>query len=78
MLHRAAEAFATASAMTECEPMRVEKTEIQRVIRDEPAFSQMFVSHILERNARVEQDPVDQLFSSTEKRSRSTKVIQTE
>ena len=56
----------TASAMTECETMRVEKTEIQRVIRDEPAFSQMFVSHILERNARVEEDLVDQLFNSTE------------
>ena len=36
--------LATASAMTECEMMRVEKTEIQRVIHDEPAFSQMFVS----------------------------------
>jgi CRP-like cAMP-binding protein len=60
--------LATASAMTECETMRVEKTEIQRVIHDEPAFSQMFVSHILERNARVEEDLVDQLFNSTEKR----------
>ena len=54
--------------MVECEIMRVEKTEIQRVIRDEPAFSQMFVSHILERNARVEEDLVDQLFNSSEKR----------
>ena len=36
--------------------MRVEKTEIQRVIHDEPAFSQMFVSHILDKNARVEED----------------------
>ena len=60
--------LATASAMTDCETMRVEKTEIQRVIRDEPAFSQMFVAHILERNARVEEDLVDQLFNSTEKR----------
>jgi len=60
--------LATASAMTECETMRVEKTEIQRVLRDEPAFSQMFVSHILTRNARVEEDLVDQLFNSTEKR----------
>src|SRR6476620_8936742 len=46
--------LATESAMVECEIMRVEKTEIQRVIRDEPAFSQMFVAHILERMARVE------------------------
>jgi CRP-like cAMP-binding protein len=60
--------LATASAMTECETMRVEKTEIQRVIHEEPAFSEMFVSHILERNARVEEDLVDQLFNSTEKR----------
>ena len=60
--------LATASAMTECQIMRVEKTELQRVIRDEPAFSQMFVAHILERMARVEEDLVDQLFNSTEKR----------
>lgn len=60
--------LATASAMTECETMRVSKAEIQRVLRDEPAFSQMFVSHILARNARVEEDLVDQLFNSTEKR----------
>jgi len=48
--------------------MRVAKTEIQRVLDDEPAFSQMFVSHILARSARVEEDLVDQLFNSTEKR----------
>lgn len=60
--------LATASAMTVCETMRVEKTEIQRVLHDEPAFSEMFVSHILARNARVEEDLVDQLFNSTEKR----------
>jgi CRP-like cAMP-binding protein len=60
--------LATASAMTECETMRVSKAEIQRVLRDEPTFSQMFVSHVLERNARVEEDLVDQLFNSTEKR----------
>jgi CRP/FNR family transcriptional regulator, cyclic AMP receptor protein len=60
--------LATASAMTDCVTMRVEKTEILRVLKDEPAFSQMFVSHILARNARVEEDLVDQLFNSTEKR----------
>ena len=60
--------LATASAMSECETMRVAKTEIQRVLDDEPAFSQMFVSHILARNARVEEDLADQLFNSTEKR----------
>jgi len=60
--------LATATAMTECVTMRVEKTEILRVLQDEPAFSQMFISHILARSARVEEDLVDQLFNSTEKR----------
>ena len=60
--------LATASAMTDCETMRVGKTELQRVLFDEPGFSQMFVSHILERSARVQEDLVDQLFNSTEKR----------
>src|SRR6202158_5799117 len=60
--------LATASAMTECMTMRVEKTEIQRVLQNEPAFSQMFVSHILARTTRIEEDLVDQLFNSTEKR----------
>ncbi len=60
--------LATASAMTECEAMRVDKSEIQRVLQGEPEFSHMFVAHILARNARVEEDLVDQLFNSTEKR----------
>ena len=60
--------LATASALTECVTMRVAKKEIQRVIRDEPAFSQMFMSHVLARNVRVEEDLLDQLFNSTEKR----------
>jgi CRP/FNR family cyclic AMP-dependent transcriptional regulator len=60
--------LATAKAMTECVTMRVEKAEILRVLRDEPAFSQMFISHILARSARIEEDLVDQLFNSTEKR----------
>ena len=59
---------ATATAMTECVTMRVDKLEILRVLKDEPAFSLMFVSHVLARNARVEEDLVDQLFNSTEKR----------
>ena len=60
--------LATASAMSECVTMRVDKREIQRLLRDEPTFSQMFVSHVLARTARVEEDLVDQLFNSTEKR----------
>jgi CRP/FNR family cyclic AMP-dependent transcriptional regulator len=60
--------LSTATTMTECMTMRVEKTELLRVLQDEPAFSQMFISHILARSARTEEDLVDQLFNSTEKR----------
>lgn len=60
--------LATATAMTDCVIMRVEKPEMLRVLHNEPTFSHMFVSHILARNARVEEDLVDQLFNSTEKR----------
>jgi CRP/FNR family transcriptional regulator, cyclic AMP receptor protein len=60
--------LATAIALTECVTMRVTKKEIQRVLRHEPAFSQMFMSHMLARNIRVEEDLLDQLFNSTEKR----------
>jgi CRP/FNR family transcriptional regulator, cyclic AMP receptor protein len=60
--------LATATAMTECVTMQVEKPEILRVLKDETAFSQMFVSHILARNARTEEALLDQLFNSTEKR----------
>jgi CRP/FNR family transcriptional regulator, cyclic AMP receptor protein len=60
--------LATATAMTECVTMRVEKAEILRVLHDEPTFSQMFIAHILARSARIEEDLVDQLFNSTEKR----------
>jgi CRP/FNR family transcriptional regulator, cyclic AMP receptor protein len=60
--------MATATAMTECEIMRLEKEAIVRVLHDEPAFSEMFVSHLLARTIRVEADLVDQLFNSSEKR----------
>src|SRR5271169_3490645 len=60
--------MATATAMTECEIMRLEKEAIVRILHEEPAFSEMFVSHLLARTIRVEADLVDQLFNSSEKR----------
>jgi CRP-like cAMP-binding protein len=54
--------------MTECEIMRLEKATIIRVLHEEPAFSEMFLSHLLVRTIRVEADLVDQLFNSSEKR----------
>jgi len=60
--------IATAAAMTECEIMRIDKKSMIRVLHDEPAFSEMFVAHLLVRTLRVEEDLVDQLFNSSEKR----------
>jgi CRP-like cAMP-binding protein len=60
--------LATATAMTDCVTMRVETMEMRRALDRQPSFSRMFLSHILTRGARVEEDLVDQLFNSTEKR----------
>jgi len=56
------------AALMECEIMRLEKAAIIRVLHEEPAFSEMFMSHLLTRTIRVESDLVDQLFNSSEKR----------
>ncbi len=58
----------TATALTRCTLMRIEKKEMVRVIREEHAFADVFVSFLLARNARIQADLVDQLFNSSEKR----------
>jgi CRP/FNR family transcriptional regulator, cyclic AMP receptor protein len=60
--------LSTVSAMTECVIVRIAKADITRVIHEEPAFAELFISHLLSRNSRVEEDLVDQLFNSSEKR----------
>jgi CRP/FNR family cyclic AMP-dependent transcriptional regulator len=60
--------LATVAAMTECVIMRLDKAAIVRVIHNEPKFSEAFMAYLLARNARVEEDLVDQLFNSSEKR----------
>jgi CRP/FNR family transcriptional regulator, cyclic AMP receptor protein len=60
--------LATVEAITDCAIMRLDKASITRVLRDEPKFSEVFLSYMLARNARVEADLVDQLFNSSEKR----------
>ena len=67
--------MSTASAMTGCEMMRMEKAAIIRVLRDEPAFSEMFVAYLLTRTIRVEEDLIDQLFNSSEKRLARTLLL---
>lgn len=58
----------SAAAMTDCEILRVEKKAMMEALRREPAFSEMFVAYLLARNIRYEEDLVDQLFNSSEKR----------
>jgi CRP/FNR family transcriptional regulator, cyclic AMP receptor protein len=60
--------MATAVAMSDCELMKLQKADIIRVLHEEPAFSEMFVAHLLARTIRIEEDLVDQLFNSSEKR----------
>jgi CRP-like cAMP-binding protein len=59
---------ATAQAMTDCQVMRIEKAAIARALHEEPGFAEMFTKHLLTRIIRVEEDLVDQLFNSSEKR----------
>jgi CRP/FNR family cyclic AMP-dependent transcriptional regulator len=60
--------MATASTMVSCSIMRLEKTRMVRALHDEPAFSELLVAHLLSRTMRIEEDLVDQLFNSSEKR----------
>src|SRR6185295_1685696 len=59
---------ATVVTVTQCAIMRIEKGAILRVLHDQPKFSEMFLTYVLSRNSRVEEDLVDQLFNSSEKR----------
>ena len=58
----------TVSAMSDSTIVRLAKAAIIRVLHDEPAFSEMFISHLLARNIRIEEDLIDQLFNSSERR----------
>src|ERR1700680_4139978 len=58
----------SAAAMTDCELLRVEKKAMMTALHREHAFSDLFVAYLLARNIRYEEDLVDQLFNSSEKR----------
>jgi len=60
--------IASVATMTDSVIVRLEKAAIVRVIHQEPAFSEMFIAHLVGRAIRVEADLVDQLFNSSEKR----------
>jgi CRP/FNR family cyclic AMP-dependent transcriptional regulator len=67
--------LASVAALTDCVIARISKTDITRVIHKEPAFAEMFIAHLLHRNSRVEEDLVDQLFNSSEKRLARTLLL---
>ena len=60
--------MATATCMAGCSLMRLEKADVIRTLHEQPSFSAMFVAHLLSRNIRIEEDLVDHLFNSSEKR----------
>ncbi len=60
--------MAGAQAMVECSIMRLEKEAIIALLHDQPTFAELFLNYVLARNIRIEEDLVDHLFNSSEKR----------
>jgi CRP/FNR family transcriptional regulator, cyclic AMP receptor protein len=58
----------SAAAMTDCQLLRIKKKAMMEALHHEHALSDMFVAYLLSRNIRYEEDLVDQLFNSSEKR----------
>jgi CRP/FNR family transcriptional regulator, cyclic AMP receptor protein len=67
--------MATASAMGACTIVVVEKKEMVRQLHARPAFADRFLTHMLTRNIRIEEDLIDQLFNSSEKRLARTLLL---
>ena len=67
--------MSTAAAITPSTILVIEKQEMMRVLHEEHALSDRFISYMLSRNIRVEEDLADQLFNSTEKRLARTLLI---
>jgi CRP/FNR family cyclic AMP-dependent transcriptional regulator len=67
--------LSTVSALTNCVITRISKADVTRVIHQEPAFAELFIAHLLARNSRVEEDLIDQLFNSSEKRLARTLLL---
>jgi len=67
--------MSSAVAHTDCEVMEIEKHAIVGALKEHPEFSQLFVAHLLTRTIRVQEDLVDQLFNSSEKRLARTLLL---
>jgi CRP/FNR family cyclic AMP-dependent transcriptional regulator len=60
--------MSTVMTIADCSIVRIDKADAVRVLHEEPAFSEMFLHYLLSRNIRIEEDLVDHLFNSSEKR----------
>ena len=60
--------IATATAMEDCLVTAITKTAMLQALHDQPTFSELFMAYLLTRNSRIEEDLIDQLFNSSEKR----------
>jgi CRP/FNR family transcriptional regulator, cyclic AMP receptor protein len=67
--------MATATAMAPSTILAVEKSDMVRLLHAQPAFADRFLTHMLTRNIRIEEDLIDQLFNSTEKRLARTLLL---
>jgi CRP/FNR family transcriptional regulator, cyclic AMP receptor protein len=67
--------MATATAISPSSILEIRKSAMMRVLREEQAFAERFIAHILARNIRFEADLVDQLFNSSEKRLARTLLL---
>jgi CRP/FNR family transcriptional regulator, cyclic AMP receptor protein len=67
--------MATATAMTTCTIVVVDKQEMVRQLHAQPAFADRFLTHMLTRNIPIEEDLIDQLFNSSEKRLARTLLL---
>jgi CRP/FNR family cyclic AMP-dependent transcriptional regulator len=67
--------LATATTIAPSTILRIEKEEMRRVLHEEHAFSDFFVPYVLTRNARIQEDLVDQLFNSSEQRLARTLLL---
>ena len=59
---------ATATALEDCSLVRIDKGAMIRVLHDEPTFAELFLSYLLAHTIRIQEDLVDHLFNSSEKR----------
>jgi CRP-like cAMP-binding protein len=67
-LHGSTKRVATTSALGECVVISISRSAMLAALKDEPKFSARFISYLLSRNSRIEEDLIDQLFNSSERR----------